>query len=185
MEATTRLSLAQLFVIFFRAGLAFGGGLGILALLEEELVTRRRIMDRGELFAYWSLGRIVPCGTMTSVTVALGHRFGGFPGTVVCLIAVILPGFLSTIALVAAYGALAHGPALDYAKATVLPAALALILVSALRMGREIRMASLEPALAAAVFVAALVFHLNPTLLLFGSGIFGACFLSGTDEGRR
>ena len=43
-ETRPRLSLAQLFVIFFKAGWGFGGGLGVLALLEEQLVTLRRIL---------------------------------------------------------------------------------------------------------------------------------------------
>ncbi len=80
-----RLSPAQIFLIFFKAGCAFGGGLGVLAILEEELVVRRRMMTRADLLTLWSIGRIVPCGTMTAVTVAIGHRFGGFPGSIVAL----------------------------------------------------------------------------------------------------
>ena len=29
----------------------------------------------------WSIGRIVPCGTMTAVAVAIGCRLCGFAGT--------------------------------------------------------------------------------------------------------
>ena len=120
-ERGARLSPAQLFLIFFKAGCAFGGGLGILGLLEEELVTRRRMMSRADLLALWSIGRIVPCGTMTAVTVAIGHRFGGLVGSVVALVAVILPGFCCTVAMAAAYSVLGHGPALAYIKVTLHP----------------------------------------------------------------
>ena len=179
-----RLSQAQIFALFFKAGCAFGGGLGILALLEEELVTRRRMMSRADLIALWGIGRIVPCGTMTAVTVAIGHRFGGFLGTIVALIAVILPGFICTVALAAAYSVLGHGTALDYVKVTLIPAALALILVSAVRIGRDIPFPSWELALAAAALVAAVVFRVNPTLLLFGGGVVGAVFLRGPAKER-
>jgi hypothetical protein len=54
-----------LFGVFFKAGLAFGGGLGILAVLEQELVTRRRAVGREEFLRLYGLGRIVPSGTMT------------------------------------------------------------------------------------------------------------------------
>ena len=45
-ETRPRLSLAQLFIIFFKAGCGFGGGLGVLALLQEQLVTLRRTQRR-------------------------------------------------------------------------------------------------------------------------------------------
>jgi chromate transporter len=179
-----RLPLAQIFAIFVKAGLGFGGGLAVLSLLEEELVTRRRIMSRADLIELWSIGRIVPCGTMTAVTVAIGHRFGGLPGSVVALVAVILPGFLCTVAMAAAYAVLGHGAALVYVKATLIPAALAMILVSAVRIGREIPFPSWEVVLAALAFVAAVILRVNPTLLLFLGGVVGALFLRGTAKDK-
>jgi chromate transporter len=183
-EERRRLSLAQLFRIFFKAGCGFGGGLAVLALLEEDLVTRRRMMSRSDLLTLWSIGRIVPCGTMTAVTVAIGYRFCGLVGTVVALVAVILPGFVCTVAMAAAYSYLGHGPALAFVKVTLIPAALALIMVSAVLLGREIPFPSVEVVLAVAALAGAVVFRLNPTLLLFGGGIFGAVFLRGAAAKR-
>ena len=97
------LSLRDLFVIFFKAGLAFGGGLGILAILEDELVTRRAAVTREDFLALYGIGRIVPSGTMTALAVAYGYRFGGYPGTVVALLGLTLPAFVLTVALTMAY----------------------------------------------------------------------------------
>jgi chromate transporter len=185
ISGPARLPLTQLFVIFFKAGCGFGGGLSVLALLEEELVTRRRMMSRTDLIALWSIGRIVPCGTMTAVTVAIGHRFAGLVGTVVALVAVILPGFVCTVAMAAAYSVLGHGAALDYVKVTLIPAALALILVSAVRIGREIPPLSAEAGIAVAAVIAAVVLRVNPTLLLFLGGVGGALFLRGKPRGTK
>jgi chromate transporter len=183
MATARQLPLSQLFRVFFRAGWGFGGGLAVLALLEEELVTRRRIMTRGDLITLWSIGRIVPCGTMTAVAVAIGYRLGGLPGTAVALVAMILPGFVCTVALAAGYGVLGHGAALDYVRVTLIPAALGLILVSAVRIGREIPIPSPELVIAVAALVAALWFKINPTLLLLGGGVIGALFLRGPAKG--
>lgn len=182
--ANPGLSVAQIFLVFFRAGWGFGGGLAVLAMLEEELVTRRRIMTRSDLITLWSIGRIVPCGTMTAVAVAIGHRLGGFPGSVAALVAMILPGFVSTVALAAGYAVLGHGTALDYVRVTLIPAALGLIMVSAVRIGREIPIPSAELVIAVAALIAAVAFRVNPTLLLFGGGVIGAFFLRGPSKGR-
>lgn len=171
------LGLAQLFVLFFKAGCAFGGGLGILAVLEDELVIRRRLISRQDLLSLWGIGRVVPCGTMTAVTVALAHRFCGHLGVIAALVAVILPGFVCTVALTAAYGLFAHGPVLDYIGATLLPSALAFIVIAGVRLGREIFRPSLELVLAVAAFLAAVLFDLSPTLLMILGGVIGAVFL--------
>src|SRR5438309_1791112 len=102
-ELTVRLSNCDLFWIFLKAGMAFGGGLGILAVLEDELVSRRRVISRDEFLTTYSIGRIVPSGTMTALAVAYGHKFGGYIGTVVALVALVLPAFLLTILLTVGY----------------------------------------------------------------------------------
>ena len=80
-DRTTRLTKGELFYIFLKAGLAFGGGLGILAVLEEELVDKRRAVTKEEFLTIYGMGRIVPSGTMTALAVAYGFKFGGLPGS--------------------------------------------------------------------------------------------------------
>ncbi len=177
-----RLTLTELFAIFLKAGCGFGGGLGVLGLLEEQLVTLRRILSAKELLTLWSIGRVMPSGTMTAVAVAVGHRLAGLPGTVVALIAMILPGFVSVILLTIAYSLFAHGPVLDYINATLLPAALGIIVVSSVRLARGLRFLSLEPWIALVVCILALAFNFNPAILLVAGGIVGAMFLRDRDE---
>jgi chromate transporter len=184
-EARPGLSLGQLFHVFFKAGCAFGGGLGVLGLLQEQLVTLRRLLPDKELLTLWSIGRIMPSGTMTAVAVAVGHRLAGFPGTVVALIAMILPGFLCVIVLTIAYGWFAHGPVLDYIDATLLPAAVGVIVVSAVRLGRPIFRPSLDLVFAAASCGAALMPNVSPAIVILGGGIAGAFFLRGKEEPDR
>lgn len=40
----TQFGMKDLSMIFLKAGLAFGGGLGILAVLEDELVTKSKAL---------------------------------------------------------------------------------------------------------------------------------------------
>ncbi|PYT06081.1 MAG: hypothetical protein DMF60_10155, partial [Acidobacteria bacterium] len=52
-DYTTRVTRRELFYIFLKAGLAFGGGLGILAVLEEELVGKRRAVTTEEFLTIY------------------------------------------------------------------------------------------------------------------------------------
>ena len=176
------LSLTQIFIVFFKAGCAFGGGLGVLGLLQEQLVTLRRILPDKELLTLWSIGRLMPSGTMTAVAVAVGYRLAGFAGTVVALVAMILPGFVCVVILTIAYDYLAHGPVLDYIDATLLPAALGIIVVSALRLGRPLMRLSLDFVFVVAACVLVVWPEVNPALVILGGGIAGALFLRGRSE---
>ena len=168
------ISRRVLFGIFLKAGLAFGGGLGILAVLEQELVTRRRAVDREEFLRLYGLGRIVPSGTMTALAVAYGYRFAGLPGTVISLTALVLPALVLTVALTAVYGLLHRQQWLsELLPVTILPAALAFIVVAGLRLGREVFRPSRELLVAAAAFAGAAVGHLSPVLLLVAGGVAG------------
>lgn len=180
-----RLSLGQLFVIFFKAGCGFGGGLGVLALLQEQLVTLRRILPDRELMTLWSIGRLMPSGTMTAVAVAVGHRLCGFAGTVVALIAMIIPGFICVVVLTIAYGYLAHGAVLDYIDATLLPAALGIVVISAVRLGRPLFRISLDMVFAVIACGLLLFAHMGPALMLLIGGVAGAVFLRGQPEKTR
>lgn len=185
VEQHARLSLGQIFTVFFKAGCAFGGGLGVLALLQEQLVTLRRILPDKELLTLWSIGRIMPSGTMTAVAVAVGHRLAGFPGTVVALVAMILPGFLCVVALTIAYGWFAHGPVLDYINATLLPAALGIVVVSAFRLGRPMFRPSLELVFVIAGFGGAILPGMNPAVVIVAGGVVGAFLLRGKEAADR
>jgi chromate transporter len=181
-ETRPRLSLAQLFGIFFKAGCGFGGGLGVLALLQEQLVTLRRILPDKELMTLWSIGRLMPSGTMTAVAVAVGYRLCGFLGTVVALIAMIVPGFISVVVLTIAYGYLAHGAVLEYIDATLLPAALGIVVVSAVRLGKPLFRVSLDIVFAIVSCLLLLVTHMNPAVMLLIGGLAGAVLLRGKPE---
>lgn len=164
------MSLRRLFVVFLQAGLAFGGGLGILAVLEEQLVRRHRAIGEREFTALYGIGRIVPSGTMTALAVAFGHRLGGLPGTVLALLGLTLPAFVLTVLLTAGYSAVRDGPLLDLLPVTVLPAALALVLAAALRLGRRYAHPSPGLVIAVAAFGASVGLGLNPAVLLLVGG---------------
>ena len=178
----TRVTRGELFSIFFKAGLAFGGGLGILAVLEEELVDKRRAVTKEEFLTIYGMGRIVPSGTMTALAVAYGYKFGGMWGTVIALTALVLPAFVLTVALTIAYRYLRDSRLFQLLPVTIMPAALALIVAAALKLGKDVFRPSRELVLAGAAFALALFLRLNPALLLLAGGVIGALFLRDVDE---
>ena len=183
-DYTTRVTRGDLFSIFLRAGLAFGGGLGILAVLEQELVNKRRAVTTDEFLTIYGIGRIVPSGTMTALAVAYGYKFGGLWDTVIALAALSLPVFVLTIALTIAYHYLRSSRLFDLLPITIMPAALALIAVAALKLGKDVFRPSRELIVAGVAFALALFLRLNPALILLAGGVLGAFALQKVEEGK-
>jgi chromate transporter len=173
------MTTGDLFRLFFKAGWAFGGGLGILAILEDELVNKRKVVTRADFLAIYGLGRIVPSGTMTGVAVAYGYRFGGIPGTMAALAGMVLPAFTLTVLLTVGYSALRASPAFALLPVTLVPAAVGLIVVTAARLGQDVFKPSRELVLAAAAFALALFADANPAAVLVAGGAIGAFVFRG------
>jgi chromate transporter len=173
IPSPVKVSSRDLFWIFFKGGMAFGGGLGILAVLEDELVTRRNVVSREDFLTYYGISRIVPSGSMTALAVAYGYRLGGFRGTVIALTAMVIPALVITILLTMLYDVFRDADMLPWLEASVLPAALALILAAAIKLGKDVFRPSIEFVLAAAAFAAVFFLKWNPALVLVGGGLLG------------
>jgi len=150
--------------------------------LEDELVNKRRAVSNEDFLTIYGIGRIVPSGTMTALAVAYGYKFGGISGTVVALAGLALPAFVLTVVLTIAYRYLGDSRLFDLLPITIMPGALALIVVAALKLGKEVFRPSRELVIAVVAFALALFFRLNPALLLVAGGVLGALVLKDVEE---
>src|SRR3989442_1457970 len=104
-------------VIFLRIGaLAFGGLGPTLALIERELVDRRRVITRDDIAAALTHTKVLPGSTVVQVVAYLGWRLRGWPGSATATIAFILPSALLMLALAYGYAEVAATPWLVAAR---------------------------------------------------------------------
>lgn len=168
------MSLWELFRLFLKLGRQFGAGTAMTALLQEELVEKRRDLSRSEFMGLYGLARIVPSGSTTAMAVAFGHRFCGWLGTVVALVAMILPAFTLTVLLTIGRERLQGTAVFPLLNLTLMPAALAIVIVSTWKLAQEFFYPSVELLLAIGAVIAILFFGINPPLLLVSGGLIGA-----------
>jgi len=183
--------LRALLTLFLKIGLSFGAGTGMSAVLQDELVRKRQAMSRSEFMVMYGLARLVPSGSMTALAVAIGYRYQRLAGTVVVLLAMIGPGFTVMVLLTVAYTLLVGSPAMDVLSVTLMPAAVALVIVSTYRLGSEflkferfefhsgrfgrtLLVPSVELALVVAGGLSVLLFGFSPAPVLLAGGLVGA-----------
>ena len=153
--------------------LSFGGPAGQIALMQDEVVTRRgwvppESFDRGLAFSM-----MLPGPEAQQLATWLGWRLHGLAGGLVAGLAFILPGAALMILLAwiaAAYGEL---PLVSALFAGVQPVVIALVLSAMTKIGARALKAPAHWALAFAAFIALNVFSLPFPLVVAAAALVG------------
>ena len=150
--------LGSLVALFSTIGaFTFGGGLSMIALMEEQVVRRLQWLSPEEFIAGLALGQLTP-GPILMVAAYVGYKLHGTLGALAGALAIFLPSFVLTLAVLPAYDRVRS---LDWAKAVmqgVVPAVIGVMAIAILRMWRS---AAPDP-LANVVLVATVaVLHLS------------------------
>lgn len=138
MSETAPGSLGALVRLFLRLGIAgFGGPLAHIAMMETEVVERRRWLSKQEFLDGLALCQMLPGPASTQLGVLIGRARGGLRGAVIGGTAFILPGFCVMLAYTLLYERWGALPLLGPVFAGIAPAVVAVILFSAWRLGRS------------------------------------------------
>ena len=95
--------LASVVALFATIGaFTFGGGLSMIALMEEHVVTRLGWLDPEEFIAGLALGQLTP-GPVLMVAAYVGYKVLGVAGAVAAAAAAFLPSFALMLAILPAF----------------------------------------------------------------------------------
>lgn len=93
--AHTRPRLKEIAYIFLKLGTtAFGGPAAHLAMMQDELVRRRKWLNQENFLDLISAANLIPGPNSTEVAIHVGHKMRGWPGLIVAGISFIFPAFL-------------------------------------------------------------------------------------------
>ncbi|MDD5621601.1 MAG: chromate transporter [Actinomycetota bacterium] len=84
----------ELLLIFFKIGLfSFGGGYGMIPIIEREIVIRGWLTGQ-EFVNIISISEMTPGPIAINTATFIGYRLGGIPGAALATIGVVLPSFI-------------------------------------------------------------------------------------------
>lgn len=101
-------SLRELFWAF--TWLALQGFGGVLAVVQRELVERRRWMTNEEFMEDWAAAQILPGPNVVNLSIMVGDRHFGARGALVAVAGMLLLPMLLVVGLAAVYAAFATHP---------------------------------------------------------------------------
>jgi chromate transporter len=166
-----RQRIAEVARLFLRLGAtAFGGPAAHLAIMEDEVVTRRRWVSREEFLDLVGAANLIPGPNSTELAIHLGYRHAGPWGLVIAGLGFILP---STVLVVLIGWLYQRWGALPDAAAALSGIKVAVLLVVIQALWRLTRTALRSPSLIALAVVVAVgaVAGMQEVLLLFAAGL--------------
>ena len=163
--------------LFLKLGvIAFGGPAAHIAMMEDEVVHRRRWISRDHFLDLIGATNLIPGPNSTEMTMHVGYERAGRPGLLVAGGSFILPAASITAALAwlyVRYGAL---PEIEPFLIGIKPAVIAVILGAVWRLGRQAVKGWRLAVLGTAVLAAAL-FGADEVAALLAGGAVGMLWL--------
>mgnify|MGYP002783540057 CR=1 FL=1 len=136
LPSTPRGSVGEVARLFLRLGLtAFGGPAAHIAMMEDEIVVRRRWLTRDRFLDLLGATNLIPGPNSTELAIHIGHARAGWWGLVVAGVCFILPAACIVTALAALY--VRHGalPQVAGLLSGVKPVVIAIVLQALWRLG--------------------------------------------------
>jgi chromate transporter len=166
-----KVSLSRLALFFLRLGTtAFGGPAAHFAMMEDEVVRRRRWVPREKFLDLLGVANIIPGPSSTEMAIFIGYLCKGWMGLLLCGVCFIVPAMLMVMAFAWAYVKYGNLPQIAWLLYGIKPVVIAVILQAILGLGR----AAVKNKFLAAMAVIDIVLDflgVNPLVLLFGTGL--------------
>ena len=157
---------------------AFGGPAAHIAMLHEEVVTRRKWLGEQRFLDLLGATNLIPGPNSTEMVIHVGFIRAGYPGLLAAGLGFILPAAAIVLALAWLYVQYGTTPTGEWLLYGIKPVIIAVVLQALWGLGRKALKGPLLAAAGVAVFVGYLA-GLNELLLLFGVGLLVAVIRTG------
>lgn len=172
-----RSRLLEVASVFFKLGvIGFGGPAAHVAMMEEEIVTKRKWMDRQHFLDLMGATNLIPGPNSTEMTMHCGKERAGWMGLFVAGGAFIFPAVVLTLLLAYVYVEYGQVPAIAPIFVGIKPAVLAIIAGAIIKLGKKALKNTTIGIIGAIVLVAAFA-GLTEVLAILMGGVIALIWL--------
>jgi len=162
--------------VFAKVGMVgFGGGVGMLALIRQQVVEKRKWIDDAQLSVAVAMGQMLPGPFVSNYAEYIGYELRGLPGLTVAVLGLLLPCLVLMVALSALYFRYGSVPVVAKLFSGVQPVVVGILAWATYRIGRA-NVRTWKAAVIGAAAAAALFFRGDVLLVVIGCGSLGVLF---------
>ncbi|HBR21890.1 MAG TPA: chromate transporter [Nitrospiraceae bacterium] len=166
-------SIVELIKLFLKLGtIAFGGPAAHIAMMEEEVVRRRKWLTREHFLDLVGATNLIPGPNSTEMAIHIGYIRGGLLGLVVSGLSFILPAVIITCVIAWIYVRFGAIPEVAPFLFGIKPAVISVILVAVIRLGKTAAKNTQLVTIGFAVTLSSLM-GINEVLALLCGGVAG------------
>ncbi|NNK17535.1 MAG: chromate efflux transporter [Maribacter sp.] len=166
-------NLKEIAKLFFKLGcISFGGPAAHIAMMEDEVVTKRKWMTQEHFLDLIGATNLIPGPNSTEMTMHCGYERGGWKGLFVAGFCFIFPAVVITSVFAFLYLQYGQLPEVEPFIYGIKPAVISIILMAAYRLGKK-AIKSSELVILGSITLVACLLGLNEIIALFGSGLLG------------
>lgn len=171
MESTRKLK--EVAGVFFKLGsIAFGGPAAHIAMMEDEVVRKRKWMTEAHFLDLIGATNLIPGPNSTEMTMHCGYERAGWKGLFVAGVCFIFPAVVITMLFAWLYQQYGDLPKVEPFIYGIKPAVIAIILGAVYRLGKKALKNTLIGILGLLTLLACL-WEVNEIIALFACGILG------------
>jgi chromate transporter len=178
-------SLKEIALLFLKLGsISFGGPAAAIAMMEDEVVRRRRWISSKDFLDLMGAANIIPGPNSTELAIYLGHRRGGRAGLVLAGVCFILPAAFIVISIAWAYRRFGLLPQANFILHGIKPLVLAVILQALWNLARS----ALKNKLLGAVCIVGIILGLagvNELMVLLIGGLAVALSVAARNRWKK
>ncbi|APD07513.1 chromate transport protein [Flavobacteriaceae bacterium UJ101] len=177
--------LKEIAQLFLKLGsIAFGGPAAHVAMMEDEVVKKRKWMTSEHFLDLMGATNLIPGPNSTEMTMHCGHERAGWKGLIVAGTCFIFPAILITMVFAWLYQKYGQLPYVEPFIYGIKPAVIAIILSAVYRLGKK-ALKNVELGILGSLTLLACLAEIHEIIALFGTGLLGIIlyFLKNTKNG--
>lgn len=170
--------LFSLFITMFKIGLfTFGGGYAMIAILERELVEKKKWIDHEEFMNIIAIAESTPGPIAINSSTYIGYKQAGVTGSVFATLGVVLPSFIVAIVVSLFFDSFLSLKYVNYAFRGIQACVAFIILNAGIKMLRKLKPSFINILLCSAAFVCMILLTLlsvsfsSVFYILIGGGV--------------
>ncbi len=170
--------LAELFLAFLKLGLfTIGGGYAMIPQMQQVATEDHHWLTEEEVVDCIAVSQSLPGIIAINMATYIGRKLYGVKGAVVATIGVVLPSFVIISLAVLILDTVGENPWVAGAFLGVKAAVCGLILISAVRLGKQVLRTPFQWTLMIGAFLAIGIFGINAVWVIAGAAILGIVYV--------
>jgi chromate transporter len=167
------VSLTEIGTFFSKIGaLTFGGGLTIIALIQEQAVDQHHWLTHQEFIDGLALGQFTP-GPMIIVAAYVGYKVSGLGGAAIAAAAIFLPSFVITLPILPIYERVRKLVWTTAAMKGIGPAVMGILAVKLVQMSPHALPDFAAVAILIATVITLVMSSIGPVKIMIAGSVFG------------